>query len=56
MVPRWSEDIVQILTLGLVHDESDKTLAKSKVMQARNFQMISGRLYHLGEDHVLRLC
>ena len=56
MVPRWFEDIVQILTLGLVHEENDKTMAKTKVMQAKHFQMIARRLYHLGEDYVLRLC
>ena len=56
MVPRWSEDIVQLLTFGLIHEGSNKTMAKTKVMQAKNFQMISRRLYHLDEDHVLRLC
>ena len=56
MVPKWSETVVSLLTVGKLRlsDSWDDNLAL--IEQSRNYSMIAGRLYKRGHDEVLRLC
>ena len=56
MIPRWSEDIIPLLTIGqmdiLVPLREKQTLIQKKAP----FVMLVERMYHTGQDGILRLC
>ena len=56
MIPRWSEDIVTLLSIGTLEITQSKPIDKAIIEQSGPFQLLSGRLYHQGLDGVLRLC
>ena len=56
IVPRWSESIVQFLSTASFESQPETIQARAQFLHTcRNFKLISGRLYHLGSDQILRL-
>ena len=49
-------DIIQFLTTGVAPDEFTKQQKKQLVVKAADFTLITGHLYKLGPDEVLRRC
>ena len=51
MVPKWSENIVSLLTIGNIQDQPPL-----QVEQTRLYALLVGRLYKSQKDKVLSLC
>ena len=51
MVPKWSEPIVSLLTIGNIHDQPPQMVEQSKLCA-----LLVGRLYKAQKDWVLSLC
>ena len=56
MVPKWSEKIVPLLTIGQLDIPLPIQDKQSMIQNAASFVMLAGRMYNLGRDGVLRLC
>ena len=57
MVPKWSEDIVSMLTIGNLHLSTLKEKKLSFIEQYQHYSMVAGRLYWKGgKDLLMRLC
>ena len=56
MVPKWSERVVHFLTTAEVTDLGNNAYEQAKFLTASSrFQLISGQLYYLTDDGILRL-
>ena len=56
LVPKWSEQVIQLLTTGSLTHTGDTIQEKTEFLEAcGRFQLLSGSLYYLGKDKVLRL-
>ena len=56
MVPKWSDGVVQFLTTGSLKDVEESLQEKSKFLEAcRQFLLLFGRLYYLGNNEIMRL-
>ena len=51
MVPKWSENIVSLLTIGNIHEQPPQ-----RVEQMRLYALLARRLYKSQKDKVLSLC
>ena len=51
MVPKWSKNIVSLLTFGNIHDQPPQ-----KVEETRLYALLVGRLYKSHKNKVLSLC
>ena len=56
MIPRWSEEIVSLLTIGQMDIPVPLKEKQAMVQKAAPFVMLAGRLYHRGMDGIMRLC
>ena len=56
MIPKWSKDLVSLLTIGKLKLNASMDRNLSLVEQSKEYSMIAGRLYKLGKDGILRLC
>ena len=56
MVPRWSEQWIPLLSIAQI--EIPKTIPehKERIFLGGKFKLLVGRLYHEGNDKILRLC
>ena len=54
--PRWAEPIVQVLSIDYVMSSKDVEDIEYTLRKLEPYSLISGRLYILGKDQVLRLC
>ena len=50
-VPKWSENIVSLLTVGNIHDQPPQ-----KVEETTLYALLAGRLYKSHKNKVLSLC
>ena len=55
MVPRWSEPMIPILSLGKWDKATPENKNKRLIETSSSYQLIAGQLYRLGNDGVLRL-
>ena len=56
LVPKWSEQVIQLLTTGSLTHTGDTIQEKTEFLEAcGRFQLLAGSLYYLGKDKVLRL-
>ena len=53
MVPKWSKDIVPMLTIGSLRLNDSMETNLTLIEQSTQFSMIAGRLYKQGQDNVL---
>ena len=51
MVPKWSENIVSLLTIGNIHNQ-----VPQQIEQTRLYALLVDRLYKSQRDKVLSLC
>ena len=56
MVPKWSEQVIHLLTTGSLTDTGNYLQEKTEFLEAcGRFQLFSGWLYYLGQDNIMRL-
>ena len=56
LVPKWSEQVIHLLTTGSLTHTGDTIQEKNVFLEAcGRFQLLSRSLYYLGHDKVLRL-
>ena len=56
MVPRWSEDLIPLLTIGQLNIPKPLQERQIMVQKSSPFVMLAGQMYNKGQDGVLRLC
>ena len=57
MVPKWSKDIVPMLTVGNLQLSTSKETSLSYIEQSQHHAMVAGRLYQKEDgDPIMRLC
>ena len=56
MVPKWSEKLVPLMTFGRLDIPLPLREKQAMIHQASALSLQEGRLYHKGQDGVLRLC
>ena len=57
MVPKWSKDIVPVLTIGNLQLSTSKEASVSYIEQSQHYAMVAGRLYQKEDgDPLMRLC
>ena len=56
IAPRWAEQIVRLLSINFLASPRDFSNPEDTLRTIERYTLISGRLYYLGKDKVLRLC
>ena len=56
MIPKWSKDVVPMLTMGTLQLSPSKDVNLALVEHSQHYSMIAGRLYKGGKDLILQLC
>ena len=56
MVPEWSEQWIPLLTLAQIDIPRSMPDLTNQVFLGGKFKLLAGRLYHEGNDKILRLC
>ena len=56
IAPRWAEQIVGLLSIDFLASPRDFSSREDALRTIERYTLISGRLYYLGRDQVLRLC
>ena len=54
--PRWSEHILEVLSTSISWQRENNPLSIAQLEESQHYVLLSGRLYRLGPDKVLRLC
>ena len=53
--PKWSEQIITLLSIDYLASTQDFQNLGTTLNSIERYTLISGRLYRLGEDNVLRM-
>lgn len=56
MVPKWSEQWVPLVSIGFSAIPRSIDNTKAMLSAAKDYKLVSGRLYKEGRDGILRLC
>ena len=56
IAPKWAEQIIRLLSIDYHAVPKDFSSIEHTLRTIESYTLISGRLYHLGGDNVLRLC
>ena len=54
--PRWSKHILEVLSTSISWQRENNPLSIAQLEESQHYVLLSGRLYRLGPDKVLRLC
>ena len=55
MVPKWSEQWIPLLSIGFSEVPRSFATTEAMINLAKNFKLVSGRLYTEGPDGILHL-
>ena len=54
--PKWAKNIIRLLSIDYQAIPQDFDDVENTLQTIERYTLISGRLYRLGEDNVLRVC